>query len=320
MRPSRLKLTSCVGVAHDLPLLQPFVRHYRALGVAPEHMHILLNGGAADAANLAHARDILKAEGCAEPTLWTEAYTSGAMWAQRRALQSRIAGADDWVISADVDEFHDYPAKLPRLLARCDDWGVDCVQGVFIDRVAADGRLAPLPLGASPWTHYPVQAEIMCALAKTGAKHDWYGTVKIMAIKGDLLPSRGGHHPLNGQHRQPRFLLGRPLGAFPMIHRPWLRFRIPFRVHHFKWTDRLIPSLQQRLATQGVSAAGADYGAKLLAYFERTERLDLRRFARRQPMLYDRLPWPVQVAMLRRLAPLLAAGGRTKAKLAVRGR
>ncbi|MGF1607125.1 MAG: hypothetical protein ACFB22_12395 [Rhodothalassiaceae bacterium] len=313
----QLKLISCVGVRYDLPLLRPFIHHYRDLGVAPAAMHFLLNGGGSEDAAIGAAQAILREEGVAEPVVWTEAYTSDRMWAQRRALQSRVAGAQDWVISADVDEFHEYPADLADLLRHCDRQGVNCVQGVFIDRVAADGRLISLSHGDSPWQTYPVQAEIMCALARTGAHHDWYGTVKVMAIKGDLLPSRGGHHPLGGQSRAPAYLFGRPLGSFPLIDRPWLRFSIPCRVHHFKWTDTLIPSLQTRLATPGVSRAGAEYGAKILAHLEQTHAFDLHCFPRRRPTPFDRLPWRLRVHLIRRLAPTLRAGRRVRARLAV---
>ena len=124
----------------DLPLLPHFLAHYRRLGVAPGDVHAILNAPSPDDPRLAAALDTMRGAGCAPPEVWTEPYTSGAMWERRRALQDRVAPPDRWVLSADVDEFHEYPEPLPDFLGRCAALGADCVQGPFVDRLAPGGR------------------------------------------------------------------------------------------------------------------------------------------------------------------------------------
>ena len=261
------RLISCVGVGTDLDLLPHFLSHYGALGVAPGNMHVILNAPAPDHPGLARARDILAAAGAAAPEIWIAPYTSDTMWEKRREIQSRVAGPRDWVISADVDEFHAYPEPLDAFLERCARMGVDCVQGPFIDRLAPGGALAPVAPAPAILAQFPVMAEVGLSIAGPGRLHNRFGTVKLMAMRGAILPSRGGHHPLAGQ--RVRHLYGHPLGAFPEIERPDFRFGLPTRVHHVHWTASLPARLERRLATPGVSPAGVEYGRKQLDHIAR---------------------------------------------------
>jgi len=291
-------LISCIGVDSDLPLLPHFLRHYLALGIPRERMHLILNA-AADSPAMTRAQEMLTGFGIEPAVLWIAPYTSDAMWAERRKLQARTVAPGDWLISADVDEFHEYPESLERFLGYCERRGVDCVQGVFIDRLAVDGRLRSVTEAEPLWSQFPLEADVICRIGQTGEHHDWYGTVKLMALRGHLLPSRGGHHP------QPHadgisYLFGRPLAAFPGIAMPAFRFSVPLRVHHFHWTGALPDSLRRRLATPGVSAAGREYGAKLLDHFEQNAGIALSDIAiRGDSWSVDGLPWRAGVNTLR---------------------
>ena len=295
--PDPLLLT-CVGVAHDLPLLPHFVAHYRRLGIAPGRFRVLLNAPGPRDPGLDRARAILAREGIGGAEDWIAPYTSAAMWEARRALQQRHAGAGDWVISADVDEFHDYPAPLEAFLAACAEMDVTAVQGVFIDRLAAGGRLAPVVAAPFVLEQFPIEAEVAWSIAGQGRHHDRFGTVKLMAMRGHLLPSRGGHHPL--QDQPVRHLYGRPLGRFPMLEDPAWRFRVPTRVHHVHWTDSLPDRLERRLATPGVSPAGREYGQKQIDHIARHGGVALDRVALRPAGAEP--PWRRQTARLRRQA------------------
>ena len=307
------RLVSCVGVETDLDLLAHFLDHYRGLGLAPGDMHLILNAAAPDRPGLARARAILAEAGCAAPEVWIGPYTSRAMWQRRRELQARVAGPRDWVISADVDEFHAYPEPLPAFLARCARMGVDCVQGPFVDRLAEGGRLAPVAPAPAILEQFPVLAEVSLSIAGTGRRHDRFGTVKIMALRGAILPSQGGHHPQKGQ--KVRYLYGHPLGAFAEIERSDFRFAVPTRVHHVHWTASLPGRLERRLATPGVSPAGAEYGRKQLDHIARHGGIALDRVALPPPAASR--DWTRDLARLRRrgflkarLGPLLARARR----------
>jgi hypothetical protein len=293
-----VRLISCVGVRHDLALLPHYLRHYRDLGVAPSHMHILLNGLEDDAEEISRAQEILEEYGVAPHEVWTAPYTSEAMWEKRREVQRREASAEDWVISADVDEFCEFPDALEPFLAYCERRGANCIQGVFIDRLAADGRLKAVESEPSIWNQFPVQADVICTVRRAEEGAYWYGTVNIMACRGDVLPSRGGHHPL-ADGREVSYLLGRPLAKFPTITDPRFRFSLPLRVHHFKWTNTLAEGLRERLSTPGVSCRGQSYGRLLLDRFEQRDGFAFGDLPIREAGLADRVPWRARIAALR---------------------
>jgi hypothetical protein len=296
-------LISCVGAA-DLDLLPHFLDHYLGLGIAPEAMRLILNAGDEADAALAAMRDILTARGVAPAEVWIAPYTSGAMWEKRRAMQARSAGPRDWVISADVDELHEYPEPLKAFLARLDREGVDVVQGPFVDRLAPEGRLAPVRAEPSIWAQFPIEADVIWSVGGRGEHHGLAGTIKLMAFRGHVAPHIGGHNPAPGQDDL-RHWLGRRLGEFPGVANPRFRLGLPARVHHFHWTEGLAEKLGRRLATPGVSPAGREYGAKLLAHFDAHGGVSLRHARVGDGGLRRRLPWRLNVAALRAEARLL---------------
>lgn len=302
-----IHLVSCIGVDTEFAHLPHFLDHYLALGVRRENVHLILNTDDAGSPNLARARALLESRHLPAPDVWIGPYTSDAMWARRRDLQTERVPADAWVVSADVDEFHEYPAPLGEIIAHCEALGVNCVQGVFIDRIAADGRLVDVdpdqPIGQT----FALQGDVQCTVGRTGRHHDWFGTIKVMLLKAELLPSRGGHHPQNGDVPV-RYLFDRHLARFPAIGRARFRFFIPFRVHHFKWTASMAQTLRRRLATPGVSAAGAEYGRKLVDYVEAEGGIRLADIPLRSRQRVDPLGWRRRVRMLRLMASALARG------------
>lgn len=293
-------LVSCVGVDTEYAHLPHFIDHYLALGIPPARFHVILNTQDAQSENLAAAQALLQQRGLPAPDLCITPYTSDSMWAKRREVQARDVPLEDWVISADVDEFHEYPEDLPDFLAAMEARGVDCVQGVLIDRLAADGALAAVDSDTSIWETFPLQADVQCAIGGTGENYNWYGTVKAMALKGTLSPSRGGHHPVEAD-KDVHYLFGRHLAQFAGIGHASFRFFVPLRVHHFKWVSSMPAALRERLATPGVSAADVEYGGKLLDYFDRNGGVRLQDVTQRRSNAPGCRGWRRRVAYLRAL-------------------
>ncbi len=304
-------LISCLGVQDDITLLPHFLAHYRDLGIQPGSAHVIVHAPDPGHPGVAEARKTLAAFGHEPAEIWTDSYSSGAMWERRRAVQARVAKDQDWIINADVDEFHEYPADLATVLDWCEARDVTCVQGPFIDRIASDGRLAAVPVKSPLDPQFPVKAEAMLRIAGTEGKHNQYGTVKLMLHRGDVMPSRGGHHPRQDGGRI-QYALHRPLAEFPEITRPAFRFSHPFRVHHYKWTDTLITGLRRRLADPAVSPAGYDYGMRLLAYFDAHDGFDVQDLAQDDGKYRSILPWRMQMAVLRRGTRLRSVAGKVK--------
>ena len=321
-----IRLVTCIGVRSDLPLLPHFLDHYAALGVAPADMVVILNAEDADAPGLAEARAILAARGVAPPEIWIAPYTSGTMWAERRRVQAARCAPGDWVLSADVDEFQTWPAPLREVLAGAEALGADCVQGVMIDRLAPGGRLAPVRPEPPVLEQFPVRAEVTLAIGGRSEVHGRGGTVKVMAARAHVLPARGGHRP--SDETPARQLLGHPLANWHEIEDPSFRFALPLQVHHVHWTDTLPARLEKRLATPGVSPAGAEYGRRQLEHIARHGGIDLASV----PVMPEAAPdagadgdWPRRLRRLRRMAwpkraHAVALAARRRAGRLVRGR
>ncbi len=313
-----VRLVSCAGVETELPLLGHFLDHYLGLGIAPSRMHVILNGPDPDSPRFAEAEAVMAARGVAPAERWVAPYTSETMWEKRRELQDRVAGPQDWIVSADVDEFHEYPAPLGVFLAWCRARGANAVPGVFIDRLAPEGRLAPVDPDRPLAAQFPLQGDVACSLVGQGRHHNWYGTVKLMAYAAHLRPGRGGHHPQPGAPVS--WLYGKPLPEFAGIADPRFRFAVPTRVHHYKWTAAMTRSLRRRLETPGASPAGVEYGQKLLDLVGESERMPLERIPLRRGDAPARA-WRAQVLWMRERARLRARAGRLKrrAKALLRG-
>lgn len=292
-------LISCVGVdVEDLAMLRHFLAHYRGLGVAPERMRVVLNTADAGSPNLAAAEAILREAGAAPAEVWIAPYTSGGMWEKRREVQRRVAGRDDWVVNADVDELHEYPEALGPFLAWCAGKGVTAVQGPFIDRLAADMTLARVRADAPLERQFPVEADVQCAVGGVGAHHDLFGTVKLMVHRGAVEPAIGGHHPVDDAAA--RHLYGKGLGRFRSIGAPGFRFALPTKVHHYKWTATLLDGLRRRVDIPGASAADIEYSRKLIAYFEGAGGVRPGDAVVRRSRAMDRAPWRLRVSALRK--------------------
>ena len=265
----RIHLVSCIGADLEQPLVPHFLDHYLGLGVLPENFHVIVNSAHEQSDALIGVEQMLAERGIRCEERWIEAYTSAAMWQKRRDVQRRCVPKDHWVLSADTDEFHEYPIELAAFLGECQAHGINTVDGVFMDRVSADGSLKPVDAsGPALFDDFPIQAMVQGRIADFGAFHQVSGSIKLMAFDAALLPDQGGH-TLVKEQSDARFLFGRSLTEYPQMRHALVRFRVPLRVHHFKWHAALPDTLEHRLAQPNVSPAGREYGGKLLDYFAR---------------------------------------------------
>lgn len=189
--------------------------------------------------------------------------------------------------------------------------GVTCRQGVFIDRFAPGGALAPIAATPALAAQFHVRADVISCIDGTGKHFVRYGTVKMMAIRPDVLPGRGGHHPLGGQSKIVH-LFGRPLAEFAGIETPRFRFRVPLRVHHYHWSASLVGSLEGRGTTAGVSPAGKEYGLKMLAHIRAHGGIDLAGAATKQSAIAS---WRRRLDAMRMQAKLRLAARRGRNRL-----
>lgn len=305
-----IRLLSCVGIPHDRAFIGHYIAHYAGLGVAPEHIHLIVNVADAAAPELQDILNDLGERGLPDPEIWVGAYTSGEMWERRRDLQRRVCDPEDWVISADIDELHVYPDDLSAVIDWMQDEGIDCLDGPMIDRVAADGTLAAVEPERSLQETFPVEADVMCPAGKTHGADDATGTCKIMLFRAHVEPSLGGHSTTTQGVRHAYRL---PINRFPKIKTPALRFALPAYVAHFKWHAGLERSVTTRINTPGASPAGSDYGRRVLDFLAAAGgRIDLGKVPRRPAGQDPAENWRGRAEALRRQAPSVSPTGAAK--------
>jgi hypothetical protein len=209
-----IRFVSVVG--SDTGLLDAALAHYRGLGV--ESFHLTGHIESFEDPEFRRAQDVLARHGLAFTAVhqgpWDEDLNAYLIRAQMRRHPA------DWWVVADLDEFHVYDQPLTDIIAACEAGGYDYVMGALLDRVAADGSLATLEPTASIWAQYALAGLVTLRVLR-GA------TSKVTLARGDV--------PLHlGQHGA---LTGRPVPAATAFA----------QVHHFKWTDSVLPRLTRRV-------------------------------------------------------------------------
>jgi hypothetical protein len=209
-----IRFVSVVG--SDTGLLDAAIAHYRGLGV--ESFHIIRHIESFADPEFQRAQDVLIRHGLAFAAVhqgpWDEDLNAYLIRAQMR----RHPG--DWWVVADLDEFHVYDRPLTDIIAACEGGGHDYVMGALLDRVAADGTLPALNPATSIWAQYALAGLVTLRV--------------VRAVTSKVTLARGDVHLHLGQHGA---LTGRALPAAEAFA----------QVHHFKWTDSVLPRLTQRV-------------------------------------------------------------------------
>lgn len=241
----RIKLFTCIGLNYDLGLLKHQIEHYLGLGILPENYLLVLNIRDEDDPLLDYAYGICCIYDIIPIHIWVGEYTSQNMYRLRTKIISENLAPDEWLIHADADEFHWYPQPLDQMIAECRKNGWDAIQGVFTDRITADGNLAVVQEEEKIYDQFPVLANL---------NNVWFdiksnpasGVVKMMAYKHGLVTTRGGHQIIN---RKANYAFGMDLTHHKKVLDTSFRESCPYQVHHFKWHSEIIPKLKRRVNT-----------------------------------------------------------------------
>lgn len=203
-----------------LDLLAPFVAHYRRYGVDEFFISLHL-----DVKYPAERHDELSAQaaaalaecGVALHATYACAFDAMAIRRHHDGIQQGVGSKFDWLVSADIDEFHEFPDALGAFTRDLQRHDAQCVTGHFIDRMARQGF--PAVRGdQSLWSQFPLGTDITRTVL-----HGWSTKVMLHRPSVKLLP---GHHY--------------PEGSVDA----WAQ---SYAVHHFKWDATVVPRLRRRL-------------------------------------------------------------------------
>ncbi|NYV75903.1 hypothetical protein [Streptomyces sp. UH6] len=213
----RLSLVAVIGAVED-ELLREFAAHYTKLGVGEFFVGF-------------HFPDHVPEEE-RERTLGTwrrlagpPALVSTGPWHEHLhgELRDRLraAAGEGWHLIADSDEFHAYPLSLEETVARAEATGHPLVNGVLLDRLAADGGLAGAGDAPDLDTRYPVGGFLTARLTRGNPR-------KVVLARSDVPLALGSHYS-------------------PTVRIDVDEVRDIPVVHHFKWRPPVLDDLRRRI-------------------------------------------------------------------------
>lgn len=238
MRP-RVFLASPIGVSSGAHLLGHFLQHYRRLGV--DEFILVLHAEASDS-RAEDMIDIMARHGIT-PRLQITEFNTRLKLERYRALVGEYCQPEDWVVYADMDEFHAYPSAIHELLAGCDAAGYRFVRGRMRDRLAAGGQLQPMQTSRSLWEQYPFRASVTARI-----RQGW--DLKVCAAKADVIFDEGGMHCLAYGHDR--------LRNYQLTYLDSSGFPGLVDIDHFAWDDTLLTRINRKLAGLGGDSDSTD--------------------------------------------------------------
>ncbi len=205
-----LHLSCCIGVDCDNILIPYFLNHYKNMGV--NNFIIILHTYKKDE-NMDRSISYLNHFGIKNICIWEGIWDGIVKEKKLREKEKKEVKCGEWIITADIDEFHTYKnyKNARHLIGKCDRLGYNCVGGVLIDRLSADGSINKIDPELSLWSQFPIKSFVTKDILKAEYK-------KAMLYKKGIIPIAQGHHGISIKS-----------DLKPKI------YPHPFEVHHFKW-------------------------------------------------------------------------------------
>jgi hypothetical protein len=222
-----INLIAHMGLCSGVTIIRHFLDHYYRLGV--DRFLIILHTEAGQEPLREETLQILDAYGTS-PAMEVSDYTYLLRRERINMLLDKAVEAEEWVLHADIDEFHIYPDTLKLFLQQCDRDGQTFIQGKWVDRIAANKKLNAISEAPSLWSQFPLMAKI----SDLGC--GW--TVKVCAAKGFHRSGDGGTHSVDSGLLPPKNY------EQSSIHKG--RYPNYLAIDHFKWDSTVIRRLQAR--------------------------------------------------------------------------
>jgi hypothetical protein len=195
-----VKLFVCIF--DDARLLPHFLRHYDRFGItefhiaAPPHLAEYVSTVSAGY-EVVQYNDFDVAD----------SFTGGV--SAVTDMRERAQESDEWVVIVDLDEFVEFDAPVPGMLASMEAEGANVARGIMYDRFTVDGRPRPFDDDSDLPSLFPVRARF--ARDVRGGM-DWKGVL----VKGRLTTRPSfGHHFFEGE----------------------VVYSKVFEISHYRWND-----------------------------------------------------------------------------------
>lgn len=285
---NKVFLTSCIGLDHDIVLLDQFCQHYIDLGISPENFLLVLNTSSEDATyKLNESFKILDKHKISPKDIWLSRYESEEKWARVHKVLTQYVQANDWVVHPDADEFHEITSKnYPEFLNSLPE-NVNAGQGLTVDRLAADCKVpSESSITQNVFEEFPVMTNITNLIGTDGVKLAFYrgnlrannGSGQIHEMCRDhVFYLHGSKENLAKTNIAKKYLKDPPGGwdgkmtlmtktkdepvkihfkitepeSFSLLNneKEDILKEIGLIVHHFKWHGNVIEKLEERIET-----------------------------------------------------------------------
>jgi len=158
----RVYLRVMISAERDLGLIPHFFNYYKTMGI--KDFFVIIHAQNPESENIAKAVSLINeltknlnveiSKWLGEPFVAT---------VTQDKLDAIIGNLDKnaWIISADVDEFQEYPRGLKAVIKMCECLNYNYVAGRLIDRVSADHKLHPIKSDMPLWKQCPEKV-ILC--------------------------------------------------------------------------------------------------------------------------------------------------------------
>jgi len=211
-------LVTCVGLDYDFALLKPFMEYYNHQGV--DKFFVVTQSSPPDWESIEEADKIISLYH-SQIYGWLNPYHGLPRQHIANAVVAMHVDPDAWVISADVDEFHQYPISLRHLIGYMKKRNINYLMGEYRDRISENGGLPVLAGEQDLWELFPHQTSLTKNLLRT----HYY---KVVLHTTNVVVREGGHLVYQ---------------VIKDVKKP-CNFFIP--IHHFKWHSAVLPKLRER--------------------------------------------------------------------------
>lgn len=252
IEPNNIYLTCCINA--NMPILtQHFMKYYKNIGI--ENFLIIVNSLTDNNKELNDTLDILSKYNI-YPEIWIGIYDVHTYREKRLALQYTHCSKNDWVVGVDLDEFVGFPNEyksFPELLNYCDNNKINCVRGIFVDRISDTGELKKIESYPDISIQFPIKCEITKLINKA-----WVS--KIIAFKGDM-ETITGHHYLSYEYEKNAVY-------YPEI----------LDVNHYKWDITIIDRIKKLISIpnyNNIDIGWYEEGNRFLKYINKNGKIDI---------------------------------------------
>lgn len=222
-------LRSCISADNDFKVLPYFIKHYLNHGV--ENFKIVINSKKLQSKELNIVREIFKQYNITIEKEWIGPYSEY----KRLDLMNQVlenVNDEDWVVSVDGDEFHQYEMKVNHLIKKAEEQNCDLIKGAIIDKISSNQRVVPFQSEIELEKQFPLKANLHSLKQKKQCiqlKHyEGCFQPKIVLHKKKVKLGEGFHQIRNDQRNN-----------------EYKIFSDVIEVHHYKWYDDVLQKMKR---------------------------------------------------------------------------